>query len=369
MRQLKYNKILDNLSRCERCGLCLGACPLYSIDKIESSSPRGKIHTLDKIRKASISEKLINNCLLCNSCKKVCPNNVDVPEVVRLFREDNRLARPIYFVLKLIQIRRFKGLRAISNLVSSGEKIGGFIKLLRLARSMPKVENVGVFYNDLITDKSVGLFTGCISPIFYANIIELIVRLYKDRGFNVYVPTDQVCCGLMNISAGDRDSAVRLGKQNIELFSSEKIEKVITPCASCAYMLREYSKIIPNGDALSNKVVTIDDLMFEQIKSNDICDKVAIHIPCHIRNLDDKAVYKMLKSVKNVKIIDSCCGYGGIFNFYDYKKSIEIGERIFRDIEGIKEIYTFCSGCFLHFYDIIQKNRINVGVKNLFELV
>jgi glycolate oxidase iron-sulfur subunit len=175
----------------------------------------------------------------------------------------------------------------------------------------------------------------------------------------------------MNYSAGDDEKAERLVKINMELFSSSKIKKIITPCSSCAFMLGRYESIVSGGEGVSEKVYTITELILEHIETKLIERPGALHIPCHIRNSKENYIYERLKRLKdkNVRIIDRCCGYGGVFNLYNYEKSIRIGEGLLKDIEGFDRVYTICSGCFLQIYDIIQRNNMDVYVCSIFELL
>ncbi len=370
MKDSGYQKTIDdNLKKCVRCGLCLGVCPVYSVDREESSSPRGRIHTIDKIKNRDIFKKFLNNCLLCGSCRDVCPNDVDIHNVIRSVRLSEGLARNIYLILRAMQGTDFSKMKIISSLMNTERNSGGLIRFLNLKRHIPKISADRVLYNNILADKNVAVFTGCIAPLFYPEVINGISAFYMNKGYNVYIPENQVCCGLMNYSAGDGKKALGLSSENIKLFSSEKIEKIITPCASCAYMFHQYAELVKDGKELSAKIFTFEDFILERIQTALSENNIALHIPCHIRNSDDKSLYKRLKKFRNVRIIDSCCGYGGVFNLYEYDKSVKIGERLLGDLKDKKVLYTLCSGCYMQLFDIVRKNGISTEVRNLAELI
>ena len=70
------------LEQCNRCGRCLGVCPMYKANKDEYFSPRGVIQLF--IYGLTFSGKLnieINKyCVNCNECSKVCQNDVRISD-------------------------------------------------------------------------------------------------------------------------------------------------------------------------------------------------------------------------------------------------------------------------------------------------
>ncbi len=60
--------------KCNECGLCKEACPVFRVVKKESVSPRG-FAILDKKQNY---DKVLYYCTLCNNCKVACPYGVDL---------------------------------------------------------------------------------------------------------------------------------------------------------------------------------------------------------------------------------------------------------------------------------------------------
>ncbi|GEM_PF-2465585 len=372
-----YSKefIKKNLKKCVRCGLCLAACPVYSFDRDESSSPRGRLHIIDKLSNKKIFDRYLNNCLLCMSCRDACPNGVDVSGVIRESRSVFRLSRTIYKMAKPIQGKDFRRMRAISDILNIDRNIGGLLRISSGNRNLPEVSKMKIRYNNTISENTIAIFTGCLPPIFYPELINRIADYYTKKGFNVYIPENQNCCGLMNYSAGDDKKALYLAARNTEIFSSDKIKKIVTICASCAYMLSKYNQIIKGGEIVSEKIYTLDDIIIEQIVRTISVkeERSAIHIPCHIRNSERyRALYKRLKSldkIADIKVIDRCCGYGGVFNLYEYRKSIKIGEGVMSELDDRRVLYTLCSGCYMQFYDLAEKSGMKIKIFNIAELI
>lgn len=362
---------LETLKNCVRCGLCQSECPVYKIDRVEGSSPRGRLHIIENIEEKAVLNSILSNCLLCHSCTRACPNGVHIPDIIRSVRRDRGLQSQSYYLSRLVQGVDFEKLGILSSLLDIDRRIGGILRLALKKRALPAKGREKIAYQNDLKNESIAIFTGCISTIFYGEVVNRLAGLLRDKGYNVYIPESQVCCGLMNYSAGDDGKAERLVKINMELFSSSKIKKIITLCSSCAFMLGRYESIVSGGEAVSEKVYTITDLILEQIETILVERPGVLHIPCHIRNSKENYIYERLKRLKdkNVRIIDRCCGYGGVFNLYNYEKSIRIGEGLLKDIEGFDRVYTLCSGCFLQIYDIIQRNNMDVYVCSIFELL
>jgi Fe-S oxidoreductase len=57
------------MSKCNECGLCREACPVFSVLRRESVSPRGFAVLIKKEAK----DKMFYLCSLCNNCERVCP--------------------------------------------------------------------------------------------------------------------------------------------------------------------------------------------------------------------------------------------------------------------------------------------------------
>src|SRR3989441_11065606 len=88
------------LERCIHCGLCLEACPTYRITRLETESPRGRLHLMSAIASSRIDPREsdaavlhLDRCLACRACEAVCPSGVPYGELIEEARADIARAR------------------------------------------------------------------------------------------------------------------------------------------------------------------------------------------------------------------------------------------------------------------------------------
>ena len=78
----------------------------------------------------------------------------------------------------------------------------------------------------------VGIFVTCIVDAMRPNIGFASLKLLKDAGCDVDVPTAQTCCGQPAFNSGDDATTRRIAEQVIEAF--EDYDYIVVPSGSCA---------------------------------------------------------------------------------------------------------------------------------------
>ncbi|MBU0972093.1 MAG: (Fe-S)-binding protein, partial [Proteobacteria bacterium] len=66
------NAPIKPLKNCGKCGLCLGACPVYKVLKEEQASPRARLQLIKAFENSTLEaspllKELISKCLMCGS--------------------------------------------------------------------------------------------------------------------------------------------------------------------------------------------------------------------------------------------------------------------------------------------------------------
>ncbi len=405
---------------CVHCGKCLPVCPSYNIDFNEFLSPRGRVRIVltdytDSLllRPGKIMESM-STCLLCGRCEKVCPNDVNITELVanekikleefgrKRFSSDklalnilkNKRKVLLKSALKIANIPFFKKLSGRNSPLPEGKSFIGKRDLIFNAdTSLEKSQSSPLKNGQVIMQSAdedgknifkAGYFSGCVFNGIYSQIsIDTVTSLTKN-GVEVFVPKMQGCCGLPFISSGDLKSFKELAVNNALAFKGKKLDYIVTSCASCSYSINKlYPKYFNENEEnyteildFSKKLISIW-AFFNELKKHGIeikkgkLDKeteAVFHIPCHLSNMPDfKPVTAYEKLIGEPGLIadkiaglklkplkyNYCCGNGGMFNVRHYDLSKKITKRKFEEIKEAapQEILTSCSGCIFSLKD------------------
>src|SRR5512142_153783 len=79
------------LNQCVHCGLCLPACPTYSVFTTEMDNPRGRIALTRAASPARTGldgacREHMERCLACRACEPACPSGVHYGELIQSAR-------------------------------------------------------------------------------------------------------------------------------------------------------------------------------------------------------------------------------------------------------------------------------------------
>src|SRR5438552_18388957 len=73
-----HGQSVEGVNRCVHCGLCLSACPTFSLLGTEMDSPRGRIVLIKSLAEGRIdltdsAVEHLSLCRDCRACETVCP--------------------------------------------------------------------------------------------------------------------------------------------------------------------------------------------------------------------------------------------------------------------------------------------------------
>jgi glycolate dehydrogenase iron-sulfur subunit len=413
-----YQKLME----CVHCGLCLPTCPTYAELGVEMDSPRGRIYLMRAVVEGKLSlsapyQQHISQCLGCRACETACPSGVkfgqllegaraqieqaDAPQHppvakwLRALAFQGILPRPMALQVlgNLLLLYQSSGLRALVNHRSLRRWRPR--RLTELDQLLPKLPKRA--YRTRLREVTpaqgerrgrVGFVSGCVMPIFFAQINDATVRLMAVNGFDVITPRAQRCCGALHAHAGERDEARRLARQNLEAFAQARVDWIVVNAAGCGAMLKEYHELLHhdallNGAAkqFSERVLDVSQF-FDRFPFRgplgELKLRVAYDDPCHLlhgqRVRDEPR--RMLRSIPGLELLDVpegdwCCGSAGIYNLIHPELSRQILERKMKHLAAVNPdvITTGNPGCLIQIGTGARQHGLSAAVVHPIELL
>ncbi|MDD4889555.1 MAG: (Fe-S)-binding protein [Phycisphaerae bacterium] len=404
----------DEIARCNRCGFCQTACPVFRSTGREAGVARGRIALLRAIIEKRIDwsadlEDPLFACLLCGACTAHCFPALPTADLITDARSDylDRVGRkPLHRLLFDHLLPYPKRLRLAARAAALGKRTGmsniaKALGLLRfLGRDFPKAEEiVAQFPAQAFRDKvapgefpgrgeslRIGYFVGCGVDIMAPVAAEATLRLLQTVGKTVTV-LDNGCCGLPALTYGDRKAARRLAAQNLDLLASHSFDLVVTDCSSCASYLKKYPQLFDEGDRRREQAVAfaakVRDFVevaakAERPRTTSSARVVATyHDPCHASRgqkitKDPRDVLRSLPGVEYRELpeADWCCGGAGSYAMGHYDLARQILERKMANVArtGANLLVTSCPACILQLSYGVRLAKLPVRVCHISEL-
>lgn len=178
---------------------------------------------------------------------------------------------------------------------------------------------------------NVGLFVTCLVDFFRPQVGFATIKLLKQAGCQVSVPSLQTCCGQPAYNSGDRENSQAIARQVIQTFSH--FDYIVAPSGSCAGMIKHhYPTLFSNQNkeikqqalTLANKTYELTSFLVDVLQIKNTSAKfpkqVTYHDTCTgLRELNIKQQPRtLLQSVHGLKLAELkesevCCGFGGTF--------------------------------------------------------
>jgi Fe-S oxidoreductase len=231
---------------------------------------------------------------------------------------------------------------------------------------------------------SVAYFHGCAANYFDDGVGDAVIAVLRRHGIEPALPPQR--CSGTPIQTYGHLALVRQGAR-ANLASLAPYQMVVTGCASCTLMLKDYVRLFEPGPEreaaarLAGRVKHISEFVAEANRGKAASGmqsghrtKVTYHSSCHLRAAGvTKAPREVLASLPGVEFVemqdaDRCAGGAGTYIVKDYATALRIFERKRRAIEesGAEVVATSCPAC------MIQLNnglRGKARVKHVAELL
>jgi glycolate oxidase iron-sulfur subunit len=413
------------LQQCIHCGLCLEACPTYSVFGTEMDAPRGRIAMMHAASSGRIGltdsfQDHITLCLACRACETACPSGVqygNLVEVVRNTIEKQRSPGLFESLLRWLSLRqllpRLGRLRLVARVVRFYQ-VSGLQRLVHTLNFLPSrlkmMENllptISTNYPNyrnpappLGTKRGiVAFFHGCVQDAFLARVNNASIRVLQRNGFEVHFPRQQTCCGAAHLHLGEQALAEDLARRNIDAFIDESnlingddgtgFVAIINNAGGCGTTLKDYAHLLHDDPTYADKarsfVAKVQDI-------SEFLDKHLIVKPqgelqiratyadsCHLRHAQKiiQQPRNLLESIPGLQLIeldkpDRCCGSAGVYNLLQPETANAILSDKMEDIAatGADTIVTTNAGCYFQLLHGVKQTHSSARVVHLVELL
>jgi FAD/FMN-containing dehydrogenase/Fe-S oxidoreductase len=406
------NEIRTECTNCNGCGQCRTEsprermCPVFRATHAEAATPRAKANLLRYLLQNGTESKSVTSseirevadlCVNCKMCAKECPAHVNIPklmlEVKAAHVAEHGLSRQDWVLARTESFAKFGSEFALlvnAALSSRGirwllEKLFGVSRLRRLPRFASRSFLQGATRRGWThfphSDRPcvayfVDVFANYNDPL----IAEAAVRVLRHNGFDVYVPSGQVGCGMAPLAQGDIESAresIQVNLQHLAEWVRENKGAIVCSEPTAALMLRQdMLDLIDDADARAVSARTIELTSF--LWDLHSCGKLRTdfspldislghHVPCHLKALGRLAAGPELLALiprLRVRTIDvSCSGMAGTFGLKaeNFEVSLQAGRPMLEEMAhpGVLFGSTECSPCRLQMEEGAGKRTLH----------
>lgn len=395
---------------CNGCGHCRTEvpgqrmCPIFRATHDEAATPRAKANLMRHLLQSSPASPLSSEevrevadlCVNCKMCVTECPARVNIPKLMLeakaanvaehgLSRTDWVMARtesfawlgsvlaPVANALLGHPAARWVLERLCG--VSRHRRLPGFASRSFLRRAVrrgwtrrPRSARPRVAY-------FVDLFANYNDPL----LAEAVVAVLHHNGIEVYVPPDQVGCGMAPLACGDVDNARETVRRNLRVLADLARDGYPILCSepTAALMLRRDAlDLLDDPDTRLVAAQTVESTAFLwdlhqqghlRTDFRPLALTIGHHVPCHLKALGRPPVGPALLELipgLGVRTIDvSCSGMAGTFGLKaaNYAVSLEAGRPMLTELarSGIRFGSTECSTCRLQMADGTGKHTLH----------
>jgi len=366
------NGVLRSMDQCIKCGICHAHCPVAAATG-EFPGPKYAGPQAQRFRVidggVELSPMLCSGCGVCSS---VCPNNVDITDIITLAKADvvdhgAKLGIGQKILNRPELIGRLGSISPWMTNILLGNSIVRVIveRLLGVHRKAPLPKIHGRKFDRWLAKhpqaegKPISFFAGCAIGHYDPDVGIAMVELLNHLGYKVDVPTD-LCCSLPMLSSGETDAARPRARALVEaLAPTASVKKIISTSTSCSLTLRsKYAAYLDMTDDASKKVsgAVVDACEFllenhaEGLRGllGSLPLKVLYHGPCQLRGhqMGQPAV-ELLRLIPGIELELSqadCCGIGGTYG-YDkdkYDIAMSVGKTLFSQAQEFQPDIIVC---------------------------
>jgi FAD/FMN-containing dehydrogenase/Fe-S oxidoreductase len=340
------------VERCVGIGTCVsrgdGAlmCPSYRATGEERHSTRGRARLLQEMLAGSLADSgwrsrevrdALDLCLSCKGCVSECPTGVDIASYKSEFLDHyyRRRIRPrSHYALGWLPtwLRLARRIPRLVNAITGfrpTRRVVAVIGGLTAERAIPPLARktfVRAWRPLPAPTRSRGrvvLWPDTFNNYFSPEVVHAGAAVLGAAGFEVSVPTSDVCCGLTWITTGQLDRARRVVRRSLAAPGIAGEDPIVVLEPSCAAALRsdlpELLPSDPRATALARRVVTLAEVLDGvklPVRGASSGNSPLVQPHCHQRSVlgleADRRVMANA-SIEPSRVLSGCCGLAGNF--------------------------------------------------------
>ncbi|HDI74469.1 MAG TPA: (Fe-S)-binding protein [Thermoprotei archaeon] len=368
MKLKHIREVLEEIYSCARCQECRESikiastgkniykvCPIRELLGFDAYTARGRILNIQAVIEGRLQpdEKFAEymyTCLECGLCREVCiakmGKGVDFVSIMEALRKDlyeNGLIMDSHRVV-------LKSLKQNYNPYKQLHE-----DRLEWLEDLP--ENISVKIGERA---KYAYFVGCTATHVTTEIAQATVEVLSKLGVDFTLLEDEWCCGFAAMIFGGEKEIKDFISHNLEQVKKTGAEYVITSCAGCYRVFKEY---YPKYFKLDFKIIHSAELLDSALKENRISFtspkeklRVTYHDPCHLGRHSQvyEAPRNVIKAIPGVEFVEPlrtreytiCCGGSIISSHPDL--SLEVAKYRLKDFDEVKPdvLLSCCPFCY-----------------------
>jgi glycolate oxidase iron-sulfur subunit len=357
---LAAHGMVQAVEACVHCGFCLPACPTYQELGEEMDSPRGRIFLMKNVLEGQLAVQdaipYIDRCLGCLACTTACPSGVDYESLLVPFRgyAEQKRTRSLAERAQRLAVHQtlpHPGRFRLATLAGKPAKL--FSKFLPdelkvllefLPPHLPGPQPLPEYIPAVGPRRArVALLAGCVQQVLSPELGWAALRVLALNGVEVVVPTQQGCCGALQIHTGDLNGARQLAARNLNAFPTD-VDAILTTAAGCGSGMKTYGMLFEgrpeeaSATVISRKVQDISAFL----GSLGVLEppplprplRLAYHDACHLAHAQGirQEPRSLLTAIPNLTLLEIaeselCCGSAGTYNLEQPEIAARLGQR------------------------------------------
>lgn len=404
------------LSQCIHCGLCLPACPTYSVLGQEMDSPRGRIQLMSAAAEGRVAlhepalHEHIDLCLGCRACESACPSGVHygaLLETTRTVLQTQRTPAAWERWIRRLALRELMPHRSRLRLTARLLRVAQAVGLPELAARMhwlpeslrtmaailPPLDTHFVDYR--FTAPALGqrrgrvaFLYGCVQDAFLSRVNAASVRVLQRNGYEVHFPSAQSCCGAAALHVGEATLAQELARRNLDALDVDAYDAILNNAGGCGTTFKEYAHLLADDAVYAEKsrrfvarFQDINEFLAEHLHAppqGQLPVRVAYVDSCHLRH-GQKVIRQprqLLQAIPGLTLVELqqpelCCGSAGVYNITQAATAEQVLDAKMVDISaaGVQIVATANTGCHMQMIHGVAKAKLCAEVVHVVELL